>query len=875
MEEPLEKYRSKRDPKRTNEPFGSAGSSGEGTQTTLVGRFVIHQHNATRMHFDLRLQVGQVLESFAIPHGIPLDTKHKHLAVHTESHPLEYLHFEDVIPEGNYGAGPMIVWDVGGVRYIHTSAEEGIARGKLDFTLDGFKTKGRFSLIHTGRRKAKSGLVGTADAEKQWLLVKKEEPQSRSDGELSEMQPHSVLSGLTVQDLSRKRDLAQLTEARARQALDEFKAPLLAAFSRSDPRAPIPMICATEGAPLRSPDFLYELKLDGVRIIGEKFSDSVRLSYRSGRICTPNYADVARSLGHLPIGEVVLDGEIVSFDDVGHPRFAKLGPRIRAQRDHDRRSAEATVPVVYMVFDVLQIGKLDLRALPIEQRKLLLSLFIPQLGLIRPLDHILERGDALWEMCENRSLEGMVAKRIGSKYQVGPQISGSWVKIKREEDADFVVVGYCTERNDETRLGALVLGSFVADTCFYRGRVGTGFSLSEGDSLLKELRALDAPQNPVEGLIDGQDDYAVQPKLVVRVKSHGFSEAGHLRAAVFQGLRADVTPEECTSSPNDVWAERGGSRQDIGTDSAENEEVPRRRITLTNRSKVFWPVEGITKGDLLDYYERISKWILPYLASRPVVLVRYPDGIEGKSFYQWRVPDRTPQWIRTLELFDDEKQLKRGGGKVSFLIDSVDALLHIVNLGCIPIHVLASCEGSREDCDFLTVDLDLGERPFSDAVMIALSLKEVLDEIGLMGFLKTSGQRGLHVLVSLGRGVSFQSAKLLCELLGRILVGRHSNISTMERRIEKRDGKLYVDTGQTGPSRTIVAPYSVRAFAGARVSAPLDWNELHLALDPSNFTIFSLPERLQSRGDPMSTLLTSTPDLSSVTAKLSAWTQSP
>jgi bifunctional non-homologous end joining protein LigD len=231
------------------------------------------------------------------------------------------------------------------------------------------------------------------------------------------------------------------------------------------------------------------------------------------------------------------------------------------------------------------------------------------------------------------------------------------------------------------------------------------------------------------------------------------------------------------------------------------------------------------------------------LAQRPVVLVRYPDGIHGKNFYQWRAPDGTPDWVRTFELYDDEKQSERGTGKAAFLIDSTDALLHIANLGCIPIHVLAARENTRENCDFITIDFDIADRPFKDAVLMALSLREILQDVSLVGFPKTSGQRGLHVLIPLGPGVPFESAKILCELLGRVLVGRHSNISTMERRIEKRGDKLYVDTGQTGRSRTIVAPYSVRAIQGARVSTPLRWEELHLALDPSVFTILTVPER--------------------------------
>jgi bifunctional non-homologous end joining protein LigD len=252
------------------------------------------------------------------------------------------------------------------------------------------------------------------------------------------------------------------------------------------------------------------------------------------------------------------------------------------------------------------------------------------------------------------------------------------------------------------------------------------------------------------------------------------------------------------------------------------------------------------------------------------VLVRYPDGIEGKSFYQWRAPQGTPDWIRTLELYDEEKQEERGEGKSVFLLDDRDALVHVANLGCIPLHVLAGRETSPTSCDFLTVDFDIGERPFQDGVRLALTAREILTELGLVGYPKTSGQKGLHVLVPLGPGVPFETAKILCELIGRLIVGKHPDISTMERRISGRGDRVYVDTGQTGRSRTIVAPYSVRAYPGATVSTPLAWEEVHLALEPSLFTMFTVPERLELRGDPMATLLDERPDIPGAVAKIGA-----
>jgi bifunctional non-homologous end joining protein LigD len=291
-------------------------------------------------------------------------------------------------------------------------------------------------------------------------------------------------------------------------------------------------------------------------------------------------------------------------------------------------------------------------------------------------------------------------------------------------------------------------------------------------------------------------------------------------------------------------------------------------LVLSNRSKVFWPEEGYTKGDLLDYYASIAGVMLPFLRERPVVLVRHPDGIHGKSFFQWNVPRGTPDWIRTLTLRDaDEPDYE----KTVFLSDDLDTLLYIINLGCIPVHVLASRAGRPDYADFITFDLDLNEQPFSRAIELALSLREILDDAGLVGFPKTSGQGGLHVLVPLGPSVPFTAAKLLVELLGRLLTARHAQFATMERRVDKRGGRLYVDTGQTGTSRTIVAPYSVRAWPGATVSTPLFWDELSGALDPGRFTMMTVPARVAELGDPFAELLAARPDIATALGTIERW----
>jgi bifunctional non-homologous end joining protein LigD len=293
------------------------------------------------------------------------------------------------------------------------------------------------------------------------------------------------------------------------------------------------------------------------------------------------------------------------------------------------------------------------------------------------------------------------------------------------------------------------------------------------------------------------------------------------------------------------------------------------RVVITNPEKLFWPESGYTKADLCRYYASIAPHMLPFLRGRPLVLVRHPDGIAGKSFYQWNVPEGTPSWMRRLDISDTE-DVDRSSKNV-FLVDDVDGLVYLAQLGCIPLHVLACREQSLGTCDFITIDFDLGERTLSDAVTVGLTLKEVLDDAGLPGFPKTSGQRGLHVLIPLGQGIPFEAAKLLVELIGRLVTERHSRIATMERKIEKRGDRMYVDTGQTGASRTIVAPYSVRAHPGATVSTPLAWEELHAGLDPSRFTIVSVPTRAVEVDDPWLGFDEAKPDVGKALSRLERW----
>ncbi len=870
----LTAYREKRDPLSTNEPFGA--EQRPGSRETRSGRFVVHLHDATRPHYDLRLQVGGTLKSFAVPRGPSLAPLDKKLAMMTEDHPLEYLEFEEVIPDGNYGAGAMIAWDVGRVRYLETTAERGLEIGKLDFELDGFKLHGRFALVATGRRKAS----GPSDKKaNEWLLIKKQDAFAHPPGDVLVEQPFSVMSGMTIGDLARREQLVQELEAEA-EALGALR-------SAVDVTNAQPMLCALSGAELADPSRIYELKIDGVRIVSDKHGRAVALRYRNGRAASSSYPEIARAVASLAPERVVLDGEVVAFDAQGRPSFQRIAPRIHAERPLDVRAAMQDVPVSYLVFDLLALNDLDLRSLPLLARKSLLMKLIRGRGYVRALDHLEGDGRPLFEMCRSERLEGVVAKRSDSPYRQGPRRTEDWVKIKAERDDEFVVVGYMRGKNNRAPLGALCVASYSGERLLYRGRVGSGLDAATLSSLERALDERRVPDFPAHGSApeDAKGALWVRPELVVSVRFLGFTEGeARLRAPVFRGLRSDIAPGDCRAAPPDELIHAApaidavSAEPALGAPSKERmQPAPNepsassaaRRVTVSNPSKVFWADEGYTKGDLCAYYASIADVMLPFLHERPVVLVRYPDGIAGKHFFQWNVPAGTPDWIERIERVDEDDPSAQK--KTLFLVDSVDALLHIANLGCIPLHVIAAQRGSLEYCDFLTVDFDIADRPFSDAVRLALDLKVVLDDVGLLGYPKTSGQRGLHVLVPLGPGVNFDTAKLLVELLGRLITDKNPDIATMERRVNQRGARVYVDTGQTGPSRTIVAPYSVRAHPGATVSAPIRWEELHVALDTSRFTMLTMPGRVLAVGDPYEGFMDARPDVGAAVTALSKY----
>ena len=839
----LDAYRAKRSLERTPEPAGAVGTEGEGRL------FVVHQHAARRLHFDLRLEMEGVLRSWAVPKGPSYDTAEKRLAVHVEDHPLEYGDFEGIIPAGNYGAGAVIVWDRGQWVPIGDPVE-GLRKGKLLFELRGYKLRGVWTLVKIKK------------AEKEWLLIKERDAWAGRDAE--EPPPESVLSGLTVEELGAGEDRGEAI----RRELVRLGAPRKAV----DPKAVTLMLADTAERAFSRKGWLFEPKLDGYRVLAARGGAGPRLLTRNGNDCASGFPEVVRAIAALPFDRLALDGEVVALDEQGRPSFQRLQGRARLRRPIDIRHAAVNTPVTYYAFDLLGFEDFDLRPLPLTARKAVLRRVLPPVGPLRYLEHVEEAGEALYREAERLGLEGIVGKKADSPYRAGR--SPAWLKLRSRRTADFVVVGFTAPRGSRGGFGALHLADYVDGALVYAGRAGSGFSDRQLAEVRRTLESARRRAAPCAGPLPAEKDTTwVDPALVCEVEYSEWTAEGLLRQPVFLRFRDDKRPEECVRAASGaaevpsraepgIPAEIPRSSQAEGSSRRDSGELP---FELTNLTKVFWPDDGYTKGDLLAYYRAIAPWLLPYLRNRPVVMTRYPDGIAGKSFFQKDAPGFRPKWIRTERMWSEDTQREID----YFICDDEASLLYVINLGSIPLHLWASRVPTLERPDWCVLDLDPKGAPFEHVVQVARAAKALCDRIRLPLLVKSSGSSGLHLLVPLGRQCTHEQSRSLGELLARCLVGRLPEIATIVRQVTRRDGKVYVDYLQNGSGKLIVAPFSVRPLPGAPVSVPLTWREVTPKLDIRLHTIATAPERMRKLGrDPLVEVLELAPDLAGALERL-------
>ncbi|HKE15781.1 MAG TPA: DNA ligase D [Kofleriaceae bacterium] len=858
----LARYRAKRSAGRTPEPFGSGSAAPTAPAPAGRARFVVQKHAARRLHYDFRLEMGGVLTSWAIPRGPSLDPKEKRMAVMVENHPLEYADFEGIIPEGNYGAGAVIVWDRGAWEEI---AEPGasLESGKLLFDLHGHKLRGRWTLVRTKRSASGGGWNDSSEKAKgqEWLLIKKPDgfadpAGTRPPGE------HSVLSGQTIEELRSGAD-----------RVDEVRRALVAGGAperRIDPDALRLMLCETREQAFSGKGWLFELKHDGFRLLGGKAEGGRPfLRYRGGRDATQVYPEIDLALRSLPVDSILLDGEVVVCDATGRPDFGRLQGRAMLTRPRDIARAAPGDPATYMVFDLLAVDGLDARELPLGERKRLLRLLLPGAGVLRYVDHIEERGEDFYAGVLSLGLEGMVGKRADSPYRPGRQ--PTWVKVRSTLEDDFAVVGYTPPSGaGRVGFGGLHLAARVRAGWVYAGKVGGGFAEAELVSVHEALEASPRARYDFVVPTGAAGSVWVEPRLVVTVRYKEWPEGRLLRQPTFIALRDDKRPEECAvparRAASDGDDEPSGLPPEPGPgEAAAPAPAVERTIAFSNLGKVFWPAERYTKGDLIEYYREVSPWLLPYLADRPLVLTRYPDGIDGKSFYQKDAPEWAPEWVRTESVWSEHSQRDIH----YFVCDDPESLLYTVNLGTIPLHIWCSRVSDLARPDWCILDLDPKGAPFADVVEVALTIRRVCEDIELDTFVKTSGSTGLHILIPLGGQCTYEQSRTLAGLVSRIVEQERPDIATMMRVIDARGGKVYLDWLQNRHGQLLVSPLSARPLPGAPVSMPLRWNEVGRKLDPSRFTLKTARRRLERLGeDPVRPVLDRRPDLLAALGRL-------
>ena len=880
MKRPLDRYAEKRAFSRTPEP---APKLPTGRSGPLL--FVIQKHAARRLHYDFRLELDGVLKSWAVPKGPSLEYGDKRLAVEVEDHPFDYGSFEGVIPAKEYGAGNVIVWDCGVYspdednRYSFGNREEAeervrteLAEGKLNFFLRGEKLKGSFALVRTS-------------SDKQWLLLKHKDRFVSSGSDVL-ARSRSVLSGRSLDELAgngtQRLDAAVLGPTGSPEAMPKKLEPMLAEIG-DEPRS--------------DPQWLYEPKVDGYRVIAFVQDGVARLQSRRGIDLTTAFPEIVADLQAQAVDSMIVDGEIVALDATGRPSFNALQNRRELKTPAELAAAQRESPVILLCFDLLHFAGINLRGAPyLDRRRYLSQCLLPTAHL--QLVHTSDNAEKLYAASLASGFEGIVAKRKDSPYQPGKR-SGAWLKLKATQTAEFVVGGYTKGKGAREALGSLLLGYWTGSKLHFAGHVGSGLDDRVIAELGKRFAKLERKAPPfVEKPPLQRPTTWLDPELVVEVSFSEWTPDGMLRAPVFERVRDDIESRSIKGGPK---AKRAKPAR-LATPPNEVAEVLQQlenkaksfdlvvggaKLRLTNLDRVYWPANpeaqqpAITKRDLVRYLAAVSRYMLPHLRDRPLTMIRMPEGITGERFYQKHWEQARPDFVQMVSVYSGHKDEKHQ----YVVANNLPTLLWLGQSGTLEFHVWHSRANVAPDAANKNTDYDSSEESLSDSVLnypdylvfdidpyiysgkeaageepefnkkgfeggrrVAFWLHALLKQMSLEAVVKTSGKTGLHVFVPINRTVTFDGARQITEMVGRHLLKEHPKEITMEWATQKRTGKIFIDHNMNVRGKTLRVAYSPCGSPGATVSMPLTWEELEAA-EPTDFAINNVLARLEKSGD--------------------------
>jgi bifunctional non-homologous end joining protein LigD len=850
MVETLENYRNKRHFNQTPEPGGGGSAIDSGHS------FVIHVHHARRLHFDLRLEMNGVLKSWAVPKGPSLDPQVKRLAVQTEDHPLDYLTFEGTIPAGNYGAGEVAVWDIGSYEIVDgQDPEEGVSKGKLNFILNGNRLCGEFHLVRT------------AQAKDSWLLMKRPDDCANAGWKLE-----------TILNAERgSAEVAKVVVDGARKKTVQVEIGKSAPF----PVKIEPMLATAIETPFDDPRWLFEVKWDGYRSLCYVDGESIRFLSRNHLDLGDKFPDLVAARSEIAAQTAVIDGEIVALNPEGKPDFQLLQNAV-GFRPGPRRPEKPVL--IFYAFDLLYCNGRDLSNEPLLDRKRLLAQIIDGQGHIRFSDHLDGMGRLLFEQVREQGMEGIIAKDGQSTYE--QRRSKRWLKIKLTKTMDAVIGGFTSGRGSRSYFGALILGLYDGEDLRYIGNVGGGISEDGLQQLHERMNALRADKCPF-GTAPKTEEKAqwVRPELICEVRFTEMTAEGKLRHPIFLRMRDDMDPRTCTltgqiplpvgqatvpkavrsGAPTSVPAEEFFAAKKLHGN--HQVVVDGTVLALTNLEKVYWPDDGLTKGDFVRYSYLIADVLLPHLKDRPLVLKRCPHGMNREGFYQHNFED-APPFVETWTSPANDK-----GERVTYaLCNNKASLVYLANLGSVQIspwhsrHVTSSCP------DWVVLDLDPSpDATFPTICRLALLIRDILKSLAVQSYAKTSGSRGIHIYIPLEPVYAHEQATAFAEVVARVAQAQSPHDATVERMIKKRPARsVYIDYLQNGLGKTLVGVYTARALAGATVSAPLSWDEVELCVPPTEFTIMTMMKRVGEVGDLFRPVLTEKQGLGNALEKLQA-----